>query len=511
MRKTIFLLSICCVFGRRATAQQQDLLTLSPPPSPVPTGPYADLNIKGFLPPSLGYPPGDTPHTDTQNKRFRGRLIYGVLGGVAPNANYFIVVQAIGQKYSLDGKIGGATFYENQGFKTRFHSPVVSPDGTKMFFRYGDQFDVGDLASSYLWDLGGQKYFNFGAIGISSQLLWSNNNVDYIEYFQDTPPEENWTAQKGAVQPMVVAAKLGDPVQIPVPVAARTPAWTRQNTVLCTALPKASNGKPDIIEWKPFSKSAQVVAPAAFDPAPSPDGRYLAYFGWPGKTKSDNLAPVFIAPLENALPSQSQPQAKPADFDAQGPFCFVMDRLSGRKFLINTQGKGLLTWSSDSQTLVVIESRNDGPGAHTALLRTIGIGQITGDLPPNVPHQLKEIAQIKGRDFQPLQRATPPWIRVMSSVAHGKEQWLYFDVSEITGLMDFYAQHKRIIAVNVASGEQVVISEMNDPSAHVQGWDFHDDADTGFKATPVIQRPAALNVPAKATKTRTKAKAKAKR
>ena len=506
MKKVLLL--ILAVFCLPAVAQTQEIAALIDwPATPTPREPEfitpTSPTIREISPPYLGFPERDPSHDETTDKRFRGILVYAPVAGLKPHGQRFIVLRDIGQKSKADERMAEAASYRiNFTLADNIHTPVFSPDGKQLLFQQGSPFgadeDAGSWSYLYCWNFDAKQWGFYTMSSPSVAQNWANDNLHFMQHIERAPPDEVWhRTEISDALIFDVRDRVSKQEHNSVPsyrspkvFSSRTLRWSNQGTVFGTQEVTADNAKPVAVEWQPYTQKINVISPAAFDPAPSPDGRYIAYFGWPGAGKIDNPAPVFLPPPTLALSDVAVPQQKPADFSPDGPFLYLLERKTGRKSLVNLQSSGLLAWTSDGQNLVV-SAKTFGADAREkqAHIRTISLVQMTGDLPPNVPRQMKEIATLSATDFMAMQRGTPPNFRILSIARHGQENWLYLDISAYTAPGDLYTEEKRIEAVNLQSGEVVTLSRLTSVYGSTVGWDFHDDADETVRPIRSIGPP----------------------
>lgn len=488
------------------------------PISPTPRDQWSTKTyLEKFFPPQFSFPERDSSHTETNDKRFQGTLVYTPLAGPKPLGQRFIVLRAVGQKKKADGQMADVASYRaDLTLPDNIHKPVLSPDGRRLLFQQGPPYGDDDVTSSwsylYCWNFDAKQWGIYTLSTPSTVQRWANDNFHFMQHLEQEAPEDVWqrtiltdASVLDVRDPLKKEADNSVPsYRSPKVFSSRTMRWSDQGTVFGTQEVTTETAKPAAVEWIPYTQKINVITPAAFDPAPSPDGRYIAYFGWPGAGKTDNPAPVFLAPPALALPDIALPQPKPHDFQADGPFLYLLERKTGRKSIVNLQSSGLLSWADNGQTLVVV-AKTAGATAREkqAHIRTISLVQMTGDLPPNVSRQMKEIATVSATEYAGIQRGTPPNFRIMSIARHGQENWMYLDVSAYTAPGAMPDEEKRIEAINLKSGEVVTISRLNSVFGSVVGWDFHDNADETVRPVPKIgllfAKPAA---PAKPKPTR---------
>ena len=151
---------------------------------------------------------------------------------------------------------------------TNPRNPRLSPDGGRLVMTTGE-FTDGDV---WTYDLGGRPPIPLAVVGNNRNAVWSPDGaqVAFASGAPGTPPDVYVTRADGSVlepQPLRPDGLVGVPA-----------VWSSAGELFLTA---ARNGVPDIVAT-PASPAGEVrdmvvTDDAEFDPALSPDGRWLAY------------------------------------------------------------------------------------------------------------------------------------------------------------------------------------------------------------------------------------------
>ena len=138
--------------------------------------------------------------------------------------------------------------------------------------------------------------------------------------------------------------------------------WQDAISLLYTAYPAlqvAKEPRPAIYQIAATGGAAKLVVPDAFRPIPSPDNRWIAFFGWPD---ADNAADEIKA----------NPQSR-----FYGPRLFLWNRQAKRRSLIQPNifgAKTQLIWTPDSSKLVLLQSSYDSDAKQgTARISTLDV------------------------------------------------------------------------------------------------------------------------------------------
>lgn len=328
---------------------------------------------------TIGQPTEQPPPNDVllsfNPAEFKGKMVYIAFVRVAGTGDEsqwrtFLVLRKAGQD------VNTVQSYPVQVRKGDLFSPQWSPDSRHVLLKVGN---TGDRYSVYLIHLWNPETNEVrpGPPEYISYLLprWSPDSK-HIAYIVGGDIA-------GRVdQPKPISLRVYDLITEKsqmlasgVPTGAYTLAdfaWTRANTVLYT-LPPQENSKSQPARSRRQNETAQAAQPTparpiiyevsakgdppqilirdGFRPTPSPDGRWIAFFGWPDVEES---------------------RAEAADNPASvnyGPRLMLFDRTTKRRVLVSpnvfglgTQGTQLL-WTPDGKRLILMQTKYDSSTA----------------------------------------------------------------------------------------------------------------------------------------------------
>lgn len=440
-------------------------------PTPWPTDPLEELSSEPSLKGTLVYLP-----FQGQIFEFRGvNLQREIAGKLSASAQYYTKFYA-----------GNAPSYD----------PQFSPDGQRLLFKVGSADDVNGLSQIYVW--------NFTTRRMKLLVLNSASDVndvlspDGLSFFV-TPVgkiaeglNKTLTVKSNKVTPegscfywydiATGKERAGIPSVIPGDVV-----WTQRNTILYGALTQPVNSAtvgsptaqyfsslPFIGEAQPSGGTPVTLIKNGFSASPSPDGRWIAFFGWPEDVP---------LPADAKYDSSSSDPRRPKNWP--DPALYVFDRKTKRRILVSTQPKGALRWTPDGKTLVALEAktlnrygREDGGsgGGTEAHIRVITLAEISKGNATTVK-TMKELAVLKAKDYKPIYRGAlvPSPVRIMQITKDAK--YLLVDQSEfVDETSGYYTEEKTLRSVNLSSGVVATVARVKNASGMVTGWDWHDES-----------------------------------
>ncbi len=239
----------------------------------------------------------------------------------------------------------------------------------------------------------------------------------------------------------------------------RNVVWGNDGQCFYTHQPQSSTSTTDVARgaitsdagypsaWSAMlrTKTNVPVLSRGYDPVPSPDGRYIAFFGWSLDDK----------------PDATHPSSPPA--------LWLFDvRLKTRKRLSDQNG-GFVFWTHDSQTLVCARFP---AGHYKAEISTLSLDG-----------QEKHLATVEARDPLNLgesrQGSGPPAPISFKGISKNN-RFLMLDVCEFTGIQgSTYNTQRSLRAVDLTSGEVSLIASAKPPTnTELQfSWDWFDTSD----------------------------------
>lgn len=307
----------------------------------------------------------------------RGILCSIGVSGKSDDVKYgigqYLVFQYVGSSSESDKKITDSISYNLVGDFSR--DPQFSSDGRKMFLRSGYTGGPNDGFGLLSWNLlSGQtidsaKAMDNGrqSLSPSARLFATLTVVNTNEYgAQDI--QEPWKDNPPGLLMVYVTDRFiigegsrgRDSDEVPGKkfitdqAAMRTVVWTSDNRILYTHAPApdkwikgpdgvgnlyratpvitpvidAPNKYPSVWVANPATKATHQIIERAYDPSPSPDGKFIAFFGWPTTEKPTATKPASV------------------------PKLWLYQTATGKTFEVNEQNNGFVGWTRDSKTLV---------------------------------------------------------------------------------------------------------------------------------------------------------------
>ncbi len=452
----------------------------------------------GLSGPQMGLPEADSVQPSV-SPGVRGLLVYAAKSGnryPAPNpGNWYLVMRSIGQ----NGDAAASAHY-HFAVDVPYRETMLAQDGRSLFFGVGGTGRHQGLAP-HRWDLSSGSLNAFPGINSTARTSYSASGkyfgvlFDYSDeqlmqplhapwreagstmlevedttspfrYLPDAELNRSWQALAKYADYSPQEAR--DPALRGYPfwrvsnnAARRSVVWTSRNTLLYThepakvvrrlpdqAAPQQAEEFPSIWIADPRTRANRLLIARAYDPAPSPDGRTIAFFGWP----------------LNLKPTPAQP--------APPPSLFLYDTASGRTVQATAQNSGFVLWTPDSRRLISVQFPSDDE-AHISTLEVEAALQG----PVTAQAALKEVAVIKSQDFEPTNRIWPLPISVAAVARNGK--YLVLDLSRYTGAQGSrYVEEKELQGVDLDSGQVSTIArakpqDPNDPFS----WSWFDLSD----------------------------------
>ncbi len=208
-----------------------------------------------------------------------------------------------------------------------------------------------------------------------------------------------------------------------------------------------ASGYPSVWSATLATKTNALVLERGYDPVASPDGRYIAFFGWP----------------LDEQPSVAKPAAPPS--------LWLFDKRIKTRKRLSDQNSGYVFWTHDSRGLVCVRFPSSRYKAQISVLSLQG--------------QEKQLATVEVRD--PLNlgegRQGPPAPISFKGVSKNNH-FLIVDVCEFTGVQgSTYSTERALKAVDLTSGTISTLATAKPPTnTQLQfSWDWFDTS--GYKST----------------------------
>jgi hypothetical protein len=258
-------------------------------------------------------------------------------------------------------------------FRLRLGPPVydiqASPDGKTILLKAGQLFDPQDSYSVLQWNRQKEEKvaIEFPVNSNYPRIFWSPNSR-YLAFYD----HQGYHPTTGVTQALTIYDITADrSMPVKVPYVETDVAWSARNTLLFIAPKPEQPGQKtenklgprgDLHELQPATgaKSQLVVENADGPIAESPDGRWLAFQGWPHP--ADSKEKLVIPNFDTTAPSEGT-EAK----IGKGSGIYLFDRQNKKRYCIanmnefGSSGSVLrftyLRWSPDGRKLIgTIES-----------------------------------------------------------------------------------------------------------------------------------------------------------
>lgn len=437
------------IFGGVAIAVSHGLLPHPLGPTKLPTDPMQFRAIEATVPPGLivyaAYVKTDGYDMAQRYLAVR-RIGQPPMSGSADKIHHFI----------YEKEVSGLVF-----------EPQFSPDGQTILFKLGWPYDNGSY-DVCLWNRKTQQLQLRLIKGLTyGKLLWSpdgrylafdwggNAEGDEGGGHMTAPPIELNIYDFKAKRSRVIA-------QSPT---AKSFAWTRQGTLLYSRMDEKAwlqdfeerqNAaiskpavRPDIYEVPAGGGVGKLVLRDGYDPAPSPDGTWIACFSSSFPATKTTKAIVPNSGYHMDLPVQS--------------YLCLYNRVNHTRKMIQAIGPYYpdLIWTPDSKGLIVV-AQDDNPAGHISALQ--------------IPEfKEKSVATLKATDTPPLYHSGPTRFQPFQVSKDGS--LLFLVVSEYTGqgesLLD---EMKSLKTVNLKTGQVSLLAKVYDEEGSSLGFDWFDAA-----------------------------------
>lgn len=246
---------------------------------------------------------------DNSAKAPKGEIVYAadIVFSELPSSQNYLIVRPTGStknppgtKYRVIRPDGNVIF-----------SPQFSPTGRYISFYYGWPYDDTGTSSSYFFDREtGRTMIGPGDNSTYPMQSWSPDGT-FLAYFKGGDRSGEATRYIGESQLYTYRLKDGKTWLISARSGANDFSWTSQGTILYTDTTRkaVSSGEAGvdrrptsdpiaITSVRPSIREAsstggvadKVILPSAFGPHPSPDGHWLAFFGWSQAAPNTNFS-----------------------------------------------------------------------------------------------------------------------------------------------------------------------------------------------------------------------------
>lgn len=317
------------------------------------------------------------PFSQVDGSQFHGTLAYTPWVAVdAANSFRAVVLRSVGFTKKIAGKGAATAWYGASPGEGDVTTMRFSPDGR--FLAYGENHmgasGPHETHCVYLWDMKGKRRFQITPWLFYAPFFWSPNSrmVAYVEGGNDMGEENDgdWPLQlklydlaTGKSRLRATHLLLSSPFWMPWQYDHGI-AWTQRNTLLfsragSSASWRSASPRPSIYEVPAAGGEPKRIVPAAFAPAPSPDGKWIACFGWPDDKSQAGDARKVVPATEPSAEATIRAEAK-------GAGLYLFHRSTGKRLLLGPllvrRGNGAgpssfnFRWTPDSRLLVLLEN-----------------------------------------------------------------------------------------------------------------------------------------------------------
>lgn len=244
-------------------------------------------------------------------------------------------------------------------------------------------------------------------------------------------------------------------------------AWTPQGTLLFSGAERPSEGprpssvpsyhaprrppSPDVYEVVP-NDTPKLLIKHAYAPSPSPDGKWIAFYGLSELPKADNPSKLPDAVKEG---QKADPPPLP-----EGMQTYLFERATGKRTFISDSVHFLYLWTPDSQELVYLRSGETTPalpGQPEAQSNNVGEFFIYN------LNQQKEREFIAGfsKDYKAVTHRLPVF-QFLSWSSDGQWAIVAVNTTPNAGTGFLYPIETKLIAVNIKTEEVVTLGELGE-------------------------------------------------
>lgn len=308
------------------------------------------------------------------------------------------------------------------------YDPVFSPNGRYVLFKKGWPYERYSHFRLYIWDTTNNQIKELISreykkpLNLTYPLVsWSPDN-NYLAFVAGGDAEGN-TEQGASLLLHIYNWRTGQERLIVKNKTVRFSfEWTAPNTLLYGVLPEGEEGKagarPNIYEIAATDDKPKLVVKDGYRPVPSPDGKWIAFFG------SENI--------EEPVPLRPDWEYSP-----RGAALIIARRDGSERKALNRESVfySTLQWMPDSKHLLTISyapkdtvsSNADKPEGKSVVVRIqVREWDITSGT-------VRRLALLQAKDVQPIPRpATNPQFQTLGVSKDGSH--LFVKIIEITGV-----------------------------------------------------------------------------
>jgi len=462
-------------------------------------GESANVNIPRveFAPIPLDAPPGDPLKTFSDNN-FKGIIVdlpYLKVDGYNESQQYY-ALYGVNFQAKYNQNIKPQIAYHATFSISYLQSPIFSPDGKKVLYRGGNLFGQGARYRLFVWDFekktidqAMQKEKEGEDIITIPQwhhdVYWSPDSR-YILYtipswtvdgignkrydpdnitlnVYDLEEKQNKViADHIALRVLVTNVKNFSWQAAPF----STFQWTPQKTILFTKQQMRTEEeiqkkreanvvlepyRPNIYETSLDGDKTNLLIPKATNPLPSPDGKLIAFWGWPNEK------------VDKTSEDKKEETEKESDVPKlELPALYIYERSTKQRRKISDFLSGRLVWTPDSKSLLILNPSNNERQENSLYRIDATNGETTKITDIVAPDAKEEMRHYRTFDKFKISR-------------NGK----YAIIDAVYGLdrdsTDFVNPEMKVfLGVDLKTGKITKIAQCENKWASVLGWDWYD-------------------------------------
>lgn len=404
----------------------------------------------------------------------KGTSPYSVLVLRSLGSSRLLPVQHLGSPgVNLSANI--ATYGFHQG-EYNVGSLQLSPDGQVIAYEEVKPMSQYGGSVLYEWDMKAKRVRQLTSSNIAFlDFFWSpdSQSIAYVSGGLRTgKPAQLNIVDRRTLQSQTVVLPEGVSLLLSSPVPQQSSSimpisWASPTSVLLTGLPTTGAGKGILVRpniYEATSGKVRLVVPHAYAPSPSPNGRWIACFGWP-ETGANEL-------------KQRPPQV--------GPNIYLYDRHQDKRIFVRSLTKygrreaesgsvpplQSLRWTPDGRRLILTEETyqvKGKAGEGTAVISTLDVpAQPLADA-TQLAQTLRLLTTLRVTDAVPLPTIHFGPLQVSSEGNH-----LFMTTLQATGQQgDQTTSQSSLQRINLTNGQVDILARFN--NERLRGFDWHEE------------------------------------